>query len=77
MAVCHLELTCLHSVEHLSVILVGQLDYQQWHLAAVQLCLVYATLGRPAASVRESSLAYSSGCEKGSLILGAQSKSQE
>jgi len=69
MAVCHSELTCLRLVEHLSVILVGQLDYQQWHLAAVQLCLVYATLDQPAASVHESSLAFSSACERKSLAL--------
>jgi hypothetical protein len=76
MAVCHSELTCLDLVEHLSVILIGQLDYQQWHLAAMQLYLIYAILDQPAASVRESSLACSSGCERRSLILGAQSKWQ-
>ena len=69
MAVCHSELTCLDLVEHLSVILVGQLDYQQWRLAAVQLCLIHVILDQPAASGRESSLACSSGCERRSLIL--------
>ena len=86
MEVCHSALTCLRLVEHLAVIvknsniLVGQLDCQQWHLAAVQLCLIYVTLDQPAASGRESSSACSSGCERRiynvliRLILGAPRK---